>query len=208
MLFRSVSLFFVLQHPLHPTTIYENRIFHVIKEHDGQHLEMKRFVFILITLLTLQACTRSYHVFSTKYPVSFSCEVSQSPFNSINTWGYFLSVRPTATKDGYRVKLPNGSEQEYPYTEVQNRVFQFGLAGIIIGRPYFGDGEVYAYDLGCPQCDKPSARLSISADGIATCTKCKNQYDLNNSGVAQTSDSRPLYRYRTTLNGNFLMIHN
>ncbi|MBR4996762.1 MAG: hypothetical protein IKY84_02700 [Bacteroidaceae bacterium] len=169
---------------------------------------MKRTLLALFILLMTQACTRSYHVFCTKYSVSFSCEVSQSPFNSINTWGYFLSVRPTATKNGYRVKLPNGSEQEFPYTEVQNRVFQFGLAGIIIGRPYFGDGEVYAYDLGCPQCDKPSTRLSISTDGIATCAKCKSQYDLNNSGVAQTNDSRPLYRYRTTLNGNLLMIHN
>ena len=155
-----------------------------------------------------QACTRSYHIFSTKYPVSFSCNVNQSPFNSLNTWGYFLSVRPTATKDGYKVRMPNGTEHVFPYTEVQNRVFQFGLGGVIIGRPYFGEGELYAYDLACPQCDKASERLTVSADGIATCTNCNNQYDLNNSGVSHSGSSRPLYRYRTTLNGNYLMVHN
>ena len=169
---------------------------------------MKRTLLALLILLMTQACTRSYHVFSNKYPVSFSCDISQTPFNSINTWGYFLSVRSTSTKDGYRVKLPNGTETQHPYTEMQSRIFQFGLAGIIIGRPYFGDGEIYAYDLGCPQCDKPSARLSINTEGIATCPKCKNQYDLNNNGLSLTSDSTPLYRYRTTLNGFFLMIHN
>ena len=91
---------------------------------------------------------------------------------------------------------------------MQNRVFQFGLAGIIVGRPYFGEGEMYAYDLGCPQCDRSSSRLIVDTGGMATCGKCSSRYDLNNGGVAYDGNSRPLYRYQTTLNGNFLMVHN
>lgn len=169
---------------------------------------MKKFLTILVLSLIASACSRSYEEFSSKYLVSFSCDISKSPFNKVQTSGYFLSVRSTATKDGYIVREPEGREQTFPYTEIQNRVFNFGLAGIIIGQPYFGDGLIYAYDLGCPQCDRASARLNVNTDGVATCAKCDNTYDLNNGGIAKNSDSRPLYRYRTTLSGNTLMIYN
>ena len=154
------------------------------------------------------ACSRSYEVFSTKYPVSFSCDISKSPFNKVQTSGYFLSVRPTPAKDGYKVREPDGREHTIPYTEVHSRVFSFGLAGLIIGKPYFGEGEYYAYDLGCPQCDDRSVRLTVREDGTATCAKCSTTYDLNNGGVPKAGNSRPLYRYRTSLSSHVLMVHN
>lgn len=166
-----------------------------------------RFLIFLLILIGV-ACSRPYEIFSNKYPVSFSCDISKSPFNKVQTPGYFLSVRPTPTNDGYRVCEPDGSEQTIPYTEVQSRLFRFGLGGLIIGKPYFGDGEYYAYDLGCPSCDRASARLSVSMEGIATCAKCGTTYDLNNGGTPREGDNRPLYRYRTTLNGAMLMLHN
>ena len=162
----------------------------------------------LIVSLALQACTRAYEVYSNKYRVSFKCDIGQSPFNGINTLGHFLAVYLNGTKDGYKVRLPDGTEIQPPYTEIQNRVFHFGLAGILVGRPILGEGEVYAYDLACPQCDKASARLIANTGGVATCSTCENKYDLNNSGIALDSDSRPLYRYRTTLNGSNLVVHN
>lgn len=169
-------------------------------------MRTKAIAFLLI--LVGAACSRSYEVFSNKYPVSFSCDISKSPFNKVQTSGYFLTVRPTSLKDGYKVKEPDGKEHTTPYTEVHSRIFSFGLSGLIIGKPYFGDGGYYAYDLGCPHCDRSSSPLSISMEGIATCGKCHNAYDLNNSGMPKAGDSRPLYRYRTTLNGSMLMVHN
>lgn len=168
---------------------------------------MKKTLVILLILIGA-ACSRSYEVFSNKYPVSFSCDISKSPFNKVLTSGYFLAVRPTPTKDGYKVKDPDGREQTIPYTEVHSRVFNFGLAGLIIGKPYFGDGAYYAYDLGCPHCDRASAVLEVNNEGVASCAKCNNTYDLNNGGGAIRGDSRPLYRYQTTVNGNMLMVHN
>lgn len=169
---------------------------------------MKKFLTILVLSLIASACSRSYEEFSSKYLVSFSCDISKSPFNKVQTSGYFLSVRSTATKDGYIVKEPNGQEQTFPYTEVQNRVFNFGLAGLIVGKPYFGDGQFYAYDLGCPQCDRTSVSLDVNLEGIATCPKCNSSYGLNDGGMPKAGDSRPLYRYRATLNGNMLVLHN
>lgn len=171
-------------------------------------MPMKKFLTIFFLFLVVGACSRSYEVFSSKYPVSFSCDINKSPFNKMQTSGYFLVVRSTATKDGYKVKEPDGREQTFLYTEVQNRMFRFGLAGLIIGKPYFGDGLIYAYDLGCPQCDRASVYMDVNEGGIATCNKCHTDYDLNNGGIAKTGVSRPLYRYRIALNGNIVMIHN
>ena len=168
---------------------------------------MKKAIALFFILMGA-ACSRSYEVYSSKYPVIFSCDISRSPFNKVQTSGYFLTVRPTPAKDGYKVREPDGREHTIPYTEVHSRVFSFGLAGLIIGKPYFGDGAYYAYDLGCPQCDLPSVRLTTTIEGIATCAKCGTTYDLNNGGIAKTGDSRPLYRYRVSPNGHTLMIHN
>ena len=162
----------------------------------------------LAWLMGATACERSYEVFTDKYVASFSCDVAVPPFNKIQTPGYFLAVRPTPQKDGYRVKEPGGNEQLILYTEVQTRIFRFGLGGLIIGMPYFGEGVYYAYDLGCPHCDRASTLLQVSEEGVATCGKCGNAYDLNNSGVPREGDSRPLYRYRTDLHGGRLMVHN
>ena len=169
---------------------------------------MKTKAILLLLILIGAACSRSYEVFSNKYPVTFSCDISKSPFNKVQTTGYFLSVLAAPTKDGYKVREPDGREQTIPYSEVHNRVFSFGLAGLIIGKPYFGDEEYYAYDLGCPKCDVPSVRLTVRGDGTATCAKCSTTYDLNNGGMPKVGDSRPLYRYRTSLNGSMLMLHN
>lgn len=164
---------------------------------------------ILLLILVGAACSRSYEVFSNKYPVFFSCDISQSPFDKVQTSGYFLAVRLTPMKDGYKVRLPEGKEEPpIPLTERELRTFRFGLAGLIVGKPYFGNEEFYAYDLGCPQCDRASTSLNVNSEGIATCAKCGTIYDLNNSGIAKTGDSRPLYRYQTTLNTNILMVHN
>lgn len=168
---------------------------------------MTRRLLLLLATLALGACTQSYTVFSDKYFVSFSCDMSAVPFNSLHTLGHFLAVRPKTTKDGYRVKSPDGTERDYPYTEVQSRVFSFGLAGLIIGQPYFEEG-IYAFDLGCPECDRSSARLTVDLQGMATCSRCQSVYNLNNGGMPQSGTSKPLYRYRTTRNGNTLMVHN
>lgn len=146
-------------------------------------------------------------LYSSKYPVSFSCDISMPPFNSIHTLGCFITVRQRPTKDGYTVYTNTGMTYEYPLTEVQSRVFSFGLAGLIIGSPRCAEGEVYAYDLGCPQCDVSSARLSITKEGLAICNKCGNTYDLNNNAKSAEDNSCP-YRYRTMLEKNFLMVYN
>jgi len=173
---------------------------------------MKRNVILLLTLLSLVACTSDYNEFCTQYQVSFSCTITNVPYNAVNSMGQFISVRKKTGSTSCSVYNPSlGKTTEVPLSEVEMRSFTLGLGGLILGQPYFNDGRstVYAYDLACPTCDKASARLTIDTQGNATCPKCGNVYDLNNGGLVVEGEGRPLYRYRVTQSSvSTLYVHN
>lgn len=70
--------------------------------------------------------------------------------------------------------------------------------GIIVGfqtmnqQPY---GGFVAYDVQCPNCMRrennhlnPKFAVSMSQNGIATCSKCSKKYDMNNGGIVQNGE--------------------
>ena len=93
---------------------------------------------------------------------------------------------------------------------IQNSSFLMGLAGLIIGTPTFNndDMSVWAYDLGCPECNNPSIRLKFNLEGTASCSECEKSWSLNSSGFAVSGKARPLYRYPVTLNNGVLTVSN
>jgi len=166
---------------------------------------------LTLSLVSLLGCTQEYKEFCTQYRVSFSCDITNSPYNVLGSMGQFITVRKKTGSTSCTVHTPSlGKSVEVPLSEVEIRSFSFGLGGLILGKPYFGDGmSVYAYDLACPACDKASARLSVNAQGNATCAKCGNVYDLNNGGLVIEGEGRPLYRYRVTQSSvSTLFVHN
>lgn len=81
---------------------------------------------------------------------------------------------------------------------------------IILGFGNSVDGILYAYDRECPNCFVPNALplksypLSISTAGIATCSKCHRQYNLNNGGIISQGDKgNKLTRYRCSSTGPY-----
>ena len=107
------------------------------------------------------------------------------------------------------------SQQIETAEEVEAK-FILGLNnGIIVGfqtyntQPY---GGFVAYDVQCPNCVRrenntlnPKFPVTMSTSGIATCGKCKKQYDLNNGGIIQNGekDDVGLQRYLATTTGPF-----
>lgn len=172
---------------------------------------MKRTVLLLFAILAAAGCEKnSYSTFSTKYKVFFSCNIMDSPFNQTTTPGRFVSVRKTS--DGLKTTDSDGHSATIALSAVQNGAFMMGLAGIIIGTPTFNnDGfSVWAYDLGCPECDQSNKRLTFDVQGIAACSACGGKWQLNNNGFAVSGDFRPLYRYPVMLNreSNTLTVSN
>lgn len=171
-------------------------------------LPMKRGILLISLLLMAASCQKnSYNRFCTKYKVYFRCETNVSPYNQLTTPGRFLSVRKS---DGLLILTDcDGETRREPLSDVNNRSFMMGLAGLIIGTPTFNndDFSIWAYDLGCPECDVESRRLKVSLTGTASCSKCGGEWNLNADGSCINTDGkerRPLYRYPTSyVNGVF-----
>lgn len=163
-------------------------------------------------LLLATSCERSsYTKYSTRHKVFFSCETSMSPYNQITTPGRFLSVRKS---EGKLVMYDSdGKKYDETLSEVKNTSFIMGLAGLIIGTPTFNndDMSIWAYDLGCPECESPSVRLKFSLEGKASCSKCGGEWNLNADGSCINTDGsqhRPLFRYPTTYNNGIFTVQN
>ena len=170
---------------------------------------MKRSVLLFLSLLLASACERnSYETFTSKYKAFFSCDVSLSPYNQLTTPGRFLSVRKGDGK--LIITDSDGNKYDEPLTAIQNGSFIFGLAGFIIGTPTFNNDNmsIWAYDLGCPECNSPATRLNFDLQGNASCSKCGGTWSLNTSGFPTDDKSRPLYRYPTSFSNGIFTLSN
>ena len=173
---------------------------------------MKRGVMLLSLLLLATACEKnSYSSFSTKYKVFFSCETAYSPYNQLTTPGRFLSIRKSDGK--LTITDSNGDKYEETLSQIKNSSFIMGLGGLIIGTPTFNNDEmsIWAYDLGCPECDAPNTRLKFDLQGTASCSKCGGSWNLNADGTPINTDGkqhRPLFRYPTSYHNGILTVSN
>ena len=91
--------------------------------------------------------------------------------------GQYSSVRLVGDKIEMKSQI---STTKYNL-DALSKDFQFGCAGLIIGTTQMGD--LRAYDLACPNCDRSDRRLTLRDDGTAICPKCEIEYDLNYDGV-------------------------
>lgn len=174
---------------------------------------MKRLFFALILVLTVSGCSKigNYRVYSNKYPVNYSCNTTVSPFNQINSLGRFVSVRIKGME--LEATDADGNVSKHQMSETDMRTFALGLGGLIIGTPSLNNDNfsVYAFDMGCPVCDRAKYRLTFNHLGIAKCSNCKSSWNLNNNGFIQSStvkEARPLYRYPVTVYNNYVTVRN
>lgn len=84
--------------------------------------------------------------------------------------------------------------------------------GIIVGYGNLSTGALgaytfYAYDAQCPNCFDYNAipvksyPLTMNAAGIATCAKCKRQYNMNTGGNCINDSGKGLTTYRSSTTG-------
>ncbi len=154
-----------------------------------------------------------YSTFSRKYRAYFSCDQAVAPFSQISSPGRFVSVRINRGTGALVMYDLDGNSYSRALSQTEANSFCMGLSGFIIGTPTLGNDpqQIWAFDLGCPICDRESARLSLTWDGHAECAACKSTFDLNNSGMVLSSQSqspRPLYRYPVNTYGTTVTIAN
>ena len=172
---------------------------------------MKRALYILamISALALTACDDENPY--SNYRANFIFDATIHPYNQAKSPGQFICVRRGANAGQYRLTdaLGNETKVNIPQIQVQQSPFYYGLGGLIIGTPMACDGNMWAFDWACPNCEKANNRLSIDRiHGHGTCSACGVKFDLNSGGIAIEGKSRPMWKYRIFGPDNSLMIQN
>lgn len=167
---------------------------------------MKKILTLLITALTALSCdTESPY---SGYSVFFTCDASFHPFNQASSYGQFITIRRKSSTS-YEVTDAQGTKHTHNLTEAEARQkFYYGLGGLIIGTPSMEDGQIWAYDLACPNCEMARYRLQTDHIGRASCNNCGSIYDLNCGGIPIEGKSRILWRYRVHTAGTFITVQN
>lgn len=177
---------------------------------------MKRYhsLLLLLPLLLVTACKDEIsQTYSTKYRVmcGFTAVAHKELYTAVNAFGQFCTIRQSG--DRIIMFMPGLSRTEYNL-DALSKDFRFGLGGLIVGSTQYGD--LRAYDLACPNCDRVERRLDFAPDdnGAVVCSKCGIRYSLNydgqilDRGNGMHSKPRSLYRYHIEPNREFVRIHN
>ncbi|MBP5278586.1 MAG: hypothetical protein J6Z18_08905 [Prevotella sp.] len=83
----------------------------------------------------------------------------------------------------------------------------YNETGIYVGYGILNDPPVfYAYDALCPNCYQETGLmrdiLSVNSSGLASCSRCKRVYDMNNMGIiTQGETGSKLIRYHASTTG-------
>lgn len=168
----------------------------------------------LVALLMTSCKDEVTSIYSTKYKVRCGFTVVSYPelVNCIDNLGQFSTIR----QSGSNIIMKSAVSTTSYAMDAISKEFFFGLSGLIVGTPTISnDGSPYrAYDLGCPNCDRASYRLTVNDNGTARCSHCGIIYDLNDNGVildkgeSNFDSPRVLYRYNIIYNGIMIHINN
>ena len=137
--------------------------------------------------------------------------------------GVFCQVTQESRRGKQYVQFKNNigisSEKPKDVIDVENK-FIMGLNnGIIIGHQTLNMepfGGFVGYDIQCPNCVRnenntinPNYRVTMDSKGIATCSKCKKTYDMNNSGIVQNGEEGDtgLARYVAITDGQHVSVY-
>lgn len=116
--------------------------------------------------------------------------------------GVFCMITNNEARKEFTFKNNSGQSSTKRYTaEDDRRSRVLGMnGGLIVGFGTLMDYQFCAYDRECPNCFDPNAvpvrskPLTMSGDGIATCSVCKRRYNMNNGGNCE-SGGKGLTRY-------------
>lgn len=167
---------------------------------------MKRVITALFAILMTVSCdTESPY---SGYSVFFTCDASFYPFNQMSSFGQFITIRRKSSTS-YEITDAQDRKHTHNLSEAEARQkFYYGLGGLILGTPSLEDGNIWAYDLACPNCEMARYRLLLDEIGRASCDNCGSIYDLNCGGIPIEGKSRVLWRYRVHTAGTFITVQN
>jgi nitrite reductase/ring-hydroxylating ferredoxin subunit len=179
---------------------------------------------LLFGLLLFSSCSTDDFEYENKYRCyfTFDCGIHQGTVlqNCLNpvSPGLFCMVwkQNVGATRHIQMQLCNKKTDDVAITTASEvrTVCELGANnGLVIGCSTLNNGQLYAFDRICPNCDKANGikvALQWENNGLwLKCPKCERVYDLNNNGfIVKGESGDKLMRYRASYDGKVLLITN
>ena len=180
---------------------------------------------VIVVLLALMGCSGGHFKYSSFHP-NFTIDNARHLDQTLNSAmnptakGVFcmITFRVSAGAKYFVFTNNQGLSTQKIFNAVDERLqSQTHLGqngGLIVGYGNLSEpAEFYAYDAECPNCFDPSAipvrsyRLTMDANGLAHCSHCNRQYNMNTGGNVTNNTGRGLTAYRATTTGPNGILH-
>lgn len=189
-----------------------------------------KYSFLLVVCLCLVGCKGEvvdeycHHTASFRFDFQYGHTQSYL-YAAVNSTNYFTFVTTQLISGGPEYDLitnvyGNKEASVEPVTEAlltkNGRVLGLNN-GLIVGRSSFQNGELYVFDMQCPNCFNETSQkkyaLKFKDSGNVICDRCKRVYGLLNGGVVVADEighdvNEKLFRYRATYSGTYLQVAN
>ena len=179
---------------------------------------------LLFGLLLFSSCSTDDFEYENKYRCyfTFDCGIHQGSVlqNCLNpvSPGLFCMVwkQDVGATRHIQMQLCNKKTDDVAITTASEvrTVCELGANnGLVIGCSTLNNGQLYAFDRICPNCDKANGikvALQWENNGFELkCHKCERVYSLNNNGfVVKGESGDKLLKYRASYNGTILVVGN
>ena len=173
--------------------------------------------------LLLSSCSTDEFEYDRKYQCyfTFDCRIHQGTAlqNSLNSMSPGLFCMVWSKYDGgvnhIQMQLYNKQTEDAAITteiEARRSCILGANNGLVIGCSTLNNGQLYAFDRVCPNCEKEGFFKTLQWENSGLwlkCPQCERVYDLNNNGfIVKGEGGRKLMRYKASYYNDILEVWN
>ena len=183
---------------------------------------MKRLIPLLLSLFLMASCQKAEDEYTShQCYFTFNCTYHNTSrlLDAVNSYDThpIVTTKPLSGKTYTVVTSIYGTAdtEDNITTDLETqRSHILGLSnGLIIGKSSI-DQRLYAYDRQCRNCFDNTGMTNAplqwaESAGTVKCGRCGRKYNLSNGGIVSEGEGgSPLYKYRITYDGTYIMVQN
>ena len=178
---------------------------------------------MLLGFLFFSSCSTDEFEYEKKHQCYFTFDCRIHPGTSLQSClnpmspGLFCMVwkQEVGVTRHIQLQLYNRQTEDVAITteiEARRSCILGAYNGLVIGCSTLNNGQLYAFDRICPNCEKEGFFKTLQWENSGLwlkCPQCERAYDLNNNGIVVKGEGgEKLMRYRASYGNNVLMVGN
>ena len=177
---------------------------------------------MLLGFLFFSSCSTDDFEYENKHQCYFTFDCGIHPGTSLQSClnpmspGLFCMIwkQEVGVTRHIQMQLYNRQTEDVLTTAIETRrsCILGAKNGLVIGCSTLNNGQLYAFDRICPNCEKEGFFKTLQWENSGLwlkCPQCGRAYDLNNNGIVVKGEGgRSLMKYRASYGNNVLMVGN